>query len=111
MGMKHSDLFVFLTKNVMYIVFTLLYLDINYSNRKNTVIYFVQHFYLNFGLKHLTFLFKYQYLFVYFLTSPPLLLDLLHFNDVRFFFLLDFRDVCRNETEDKLSAHFFPGRK
>lgn len=37
--------------------------------------------------------------FCHFLTSAPFLLDLLHFSDVLFFFLLDFKDVCRKKDK------------
>ena len=42
----------------------------------------------------------------HFLTSAPFLLDLLHFSDVLFFFLLDFKDVCRQEDKHISTSDF-----
>lgn len=44
---------------------------------------------------------KNRLLYNQFLTSAPFLLDLLHFTDVLFFFLLDFKDVWQIPSESE----------
>lgn len=44
---------------------------------------------------------KNRLLYHQFLTSAPFLLDLLHFTDVLFFFLLDFKDVWQTPSESE----------
>lgn len=46
---------------------------------------------------------KNRLLYHQFLTSAPFLLDLLHFTDVLFFFLLDFKDVWQTPSESENS--------